>query len=189
MGPQKDVILSHVNCDGLNIIDQLNPLGTGDAVIQSRDYLSLFLDESVLILPGDAPMISVSTLRALVDKHKLFDADCSVLTARVNNPFGFGRIILESDDDICSIIEQKDCVEDQTSINLVNGGIYVFKINSLISLLDMLGCDNSQHEYYLTDMIKIFKDRGLKVVMHEIENCNEISNVNTVDELDRINSL
>jgi len=191
MGKYRDVIYDHIGNNKITEIRQLDALGTGHAVQCALPNLN-HVDENdcLLILPGDAPLIKTSTLRKMYAQHLTNNSDCTLLTCHVPNPYGYGRIILdEIHNGIKSIVEEKDASNEQRKIDLVNGGFYIFRINNLIKYLPQLDNNNVNGEYYLTDLIEIYRKNGLRVDAYVIDDHNEISNVNTQEELERINAL
>lgn len=156
---------------------QKEQLGTGHAIMQVKDELAS-LDGNTIICCGDTPLLTKETLEKLVKEHENKGNDLTVLSAIVENPFGYGRIIREDNGDLFAIVEQLDCDEEQKNIKEVNVGVYVFKNELLIKHLDDLKNDNKKHEYYLTDLIKIFKENHYKVGASIIEDNNEMMGVN-----------
>lgn len=167
---------------------QSAPLGTGHAVLSAYYLLhSCDVEDDVVILPGDAPLISADSISKMIKLHKSNNCDLTLMVAEIDNPFGYGRIIVE-DNEVMGIVEEKDATAKEKSIKLVNGAVYVFKVKSLLPRLKMISNKNVAGEYYFTDIIKIFKEDSLKVMPYIVENPNEITNVNTKAELDKINN-
>ncbi|MCD7742485.1 MAG: bifunctional UDP-N-acetylglucosamine diphosphorylase/glucosamine-1-phosphate N-acetyltransferase GlmU [Ruminococcus sp.] len=138
---------------------QEDQLGTGHAVMQAKDYLEQFTDSSVLILNGDAPFIDAATIKDALEFHTEHDCSVTVVTARLENPSGYGRII-RTDTGISGIIEHKDCAPYQLAINEVNSGCYWFKTCDLLEVLGEITNNNAQGEYYLTDCIELLISKG-----------------------------
>ena len=155
-------------------------LGTGHAVKVTRDALAGF-EGQVLVLYGDTPLLTGETLRQLVAKKP--EGGTSILTARPEDPTGLGRILRDDSGAVQSIVEQKDATPDQRAIREINSGMYVFDAEKLFPYLDLLGNDNQQGEYYLTDLISMYVRDGLPVVTHECEDPRETSGVNSLLEL------
>lgn len=188
MGKYRDVIYQHIDDDVIEI-NQSEALGTGHAVQCAISQLNnLEEDDRLLVMPGDAPLIKASTLQKMYHEHLENNSSCTLLTCKVPNPFGFGRIIIK-DGLIEAIVEEKDASEEIRKIDIVNGGFYMFRVGDLRRNLCKLDNKNANNEYYLTDMIYIFRNEGLIVDVHMIEDPDEISNVNTLEELSRINNL
>ncbi len=157
-------------------------LGTGHAVACAKDALAGY-DADVLILYGDMPLFRRETYEAVIDRHKNSGADCTLLTADVENPPAYGRIVRNADGDLVDIVEDKDCTPEQKRITELNVGIYVFNSALLFEALGKLKNDNAQNEYYLTDLPKIFLSEGRKVASHTIHDSAEIYGVNTEEDL------
>jgi UDP-N-acetylglucosamine diphosphorylase/glucosamine-1-phosphate N-acetyltransferase len=182
INPQTEqAIKTVVNRADIEYINQDPPLGTGHAVQVSLESLS-DLKGRLLILSGDAPLISQDTLRSLIKNH---ENSLTLLTAKVPDPTGYGRIVRDSANRFVKIVEHKDCTESQLLIDEVNGGIYLIDLEH-IGLVEKIGNDNTQHEYYLTDLLSIFLEHGLTIGVHLIENPKELANVNTRDDLNRL---
>lgn len=189
MGKYRDIILEHIGEEKIVEINQSEALGTGHAVQCTMPYLEKLDDnDRLMVMPGDAPLIKVETLREMYSKHLDNRSSCTLLTCKVPNPFGFGRIIIK-DQQIEEIVEEKDASDEIKEIDIVNGGFYLFRIGDLKKYLSQIDNKNAKGEYYLTDLIYIFRNNGLRVDAHVINDPNEISNVNTKAELERINCL
>src|SRR5439155_12637628 len=131
-------------------IHQSEQRGTGDAVMVARPSFESS-QSTILILSGDVPLIKLETLCALHDKHRDQHADCTILTVRLENPTGYGRIIRD-DGKFLKIIEQNDATDEERSIREINAGIYCFESKALFSALEDVKPTNKQAEYYLTDV-------------------------------------
>ena len=121
--------------------------GTGHAVMQTQNHLENF-DGNTLVLSGDVPLISKDTLHSLIVKHEINNYDATMLTAEINNPTGYGRVIRDNKNNLKYVCEHKDCNEQELKINEINSGIYVFNNKLLFNLLPKLDNDNAQAEYY-----------------------------------------
>ncbi len=157
-------------------VTQSEQLGTGHAVMQARDFLASC--ENVLVLAGDTPLITSETLKNAMEKHLADGNACTVLTAEVQNPFGYGRIIRDGSGDVLKIVEQKDASEEEKAVGEINSGMYCFNSAALLDALDRITNDNAQGEYYLTDTISVMKKAGLKVGAYTVGDAAEISGVN-----------
>lgn len=153
------------------------PYGTGFAVMQAMDHIE---DEStVVILYGDTPLITESTISKLINYHKENHFKATVLTAILDDPTGYGRIIRETTGSILKIVEQKDASEEEVKIKEINSGIYCFDGKLLKYALGKINNNNAQNEYYVTDVIGILKEEGHKVGAYVIEDSTEIHGVNS----------
>ncbi|WP_160670470.1 bifunctional UDP-N-acetylglucosamine diphosphorylase/glucosamine-1-phosphate N-acetyltransferase GlmU [Clostridium sp. C8-1-8] len=140
---------------------QEEQLGTGHAVKCSKEFLN-DKEGVVAIFTGDAPLITSETVKKLIDTHINDKNSATLLTSLIDNPTGYGRIV-RSNNDVEKIVEHKDCSAEELKINEINAGMYCFDIKSLVDALDKLSNNNAQGEYYLTDVIGIFKDEDKKI--------------------------
>ncbi|NLK95085.1 MAG: bifunctional UDP-N-acetylglucosamine diphosphorylase/glucosamine-1-phosphate N-acetyltransferase GlmU [Clostridiales bacterium] len=140
---------------------QREQLGTGDAVKSAREFLKQ-KDGIVLVFTGDAPLTKIETINKLIEAHINNGNTATLLSAYVEDPTGYGRIIRDGEE-VFKIVEHKDCNEEELKVNEMNAGMYCFDIKELLSSLDELSNNNIQGEYYLTDVIGIFKSKGKKV--------------------------
>lgn len=153
------------------------PYGTGFAVMQAVEHIED--DSTVVILYGDTPLITESTINKLMNYHNENEFQGTVLTAILDNPTGYGRIIRENTGEILKIVEEKDASQDEKKIKEINSGIYCFKGKLLKYALGKINNNNAQNEYYVTDVIGILKEEGHKVGAYIIEDANEIHGVNS----------
>ncbi|MBE6050085.1 MAG: bifunctional UDP-N-acetylglucosamine diphosphorylase/glucosamine-1-phosphate N-acetyltransferase GlmU [Clostridium sp.] len=140
---------------------QEEQLGTGHAVKCAKEFLE-GKDGVVVIFAGDAPLTKVETINNLLSEHIDKKNSATLLSAFVDDPTGYGRII-RSGDEVIKIVEHKDCTEEELKVNEMNAAMYCFDIKDLLSSLDKLSNNNSQGEYYLTDVIAILKNEGKRV--------------------------
>lgn len=166
----------------LDFVEQHVQRGTGDAVSVG---LTAFTDDEidvgdgdVLILPGDAPLLRASTIAALVNRHRDADAACTVLTANVPDPTGYGRVVRGKDDRVSRIVEEADAIDDEKAINEINTSIYCFRQSVLAPALRRLSPENAQGEYYLTDVVEVLYEAGYPVVSMIAEDFRETQGVN-----------
>lgn len=193
VGKYKDIIQKEVsnyvdiNKYKIKFLIQDDPLGSGHAVNCGREeFLKIEnKDSKTLILCGDTPLIKYDTLNNFINTQ----FDVNVMVTKLDEPSGYGRII-EINNTFYQIKEDKDCNLEEKNINKVNCGMYVIKNNLLCNYLPHIKNNNSQKEYYLTDIIEIIKENeDISVNMFEIqkENQDEILGVNTIDQLNAIN--
>ena len=162
--------------------------GTGDAVASARRVLE-DSDSLVLVLSGDVPMIRVETLQKLIEHHNNTGAACSILSVRLENPTGYGRIIRDESGGFRKIVEQRDASEDERQVREINSGIYCFEAKSLFDALRKVEPKNDQGEYYLTDVAEIILRSGGAVSVYLINDPREVSGVNTRAELAEFENL
>lgn len=137
-------------------------LGTGHAVKCAKEFLQ-GKDGVVAVFTGDAPLTRVETIEKLIKEHIEKGNKATLLSAYVDDPTGYGRIIRDDNKEVLKIVEHKDCNEEELKVNEMNAGMYCFDIKSLLSSLEELNNNNVQGEYYLTDVIGILKDKKEKV--------------------------
>ncbi len=157
---------------------QKEQLGTGHAVLQTIPFLRSFRG-MVLILCGDVPLVKVETLRSFIDTYKRTGSTLSVLTTVVEEPFGYGRILRNSEGWLEKIVEEKDASEEERTIREINTGIYCVKAPFLKQGLAEIGKENAQGEYYLTDLVEIAKKKGLRCSAHVVADPLEVMGINT----------
>ncbi|TML77015.1 MAG: UDP-N-acetylglucosamine diphosphorylase/glucosamine-1-phosphate N-acetyltransferase [Actinobacteria bacterium] len=155
---------------------QEKQLGTADAARTGDEALGDFQGD-VLVLPGDTPLVTTKTLRVLIAYHRNQKAAATILTAKLDYPTGYGRIV-RTNNDVDKIVEQTDATEQQRQIKEVNGGIYVFDRAALRSALTKVERANKQKEFYLTDVIAILKEKGEKVLAKAAPDPIEILGIN-----------
>lgn len=181
VGHKAELVKEVVGTD-VSYVLQEEQLGTGHAVKCASDFIG---EEGLtMVLCGDTPLITGKTLKALVDKHLEEGNAITVLTARVDDPTGYGRIIKDSWGKFVKIVEQKDATLEEQRVDEINSGMYIFNSDILSDALSKLTNDNAQGEYYLTDTIEIVKSEGLgEVATLIIEDVDEIKGVNSPEQL------
>lgn len=149
----------------LDFVEQDVQRGTGDAVSVGLTAFPDDLDDDgdVLVLPGDHPLLRSATIAALVERHRETDAACTILTARLDDPTGYGRIVRGKDDRIRRIVEEADATPEEREIDEINTSIYCFRRSVLAPALRRLSPENAQGEYYLTDVVEVLYDAGYTV--------------------------
>jgi bifunctional UDP-N-acetylglucosamine pyrophosphorylase/glucosamine-1-phosphate N-acetyltransferase len=172
---------------GLRFALQEPQLGTGHALMQAEPHLGAS-SGTVVLLYGDVPLLRAATLRSLVDTHRARNAAATVITARVADPRGYGRIV-RANGRIAAIVEDKDATEAERAIDEINSGIYAFDLGPLFKSLASLRAANAQGEYYLTDLVRAYTDRGLAVETVTLEDPGEITGVNSRKELADVTAI
>lgn len=152
---------------GLGFIEQTEQLGTGHALMVARKELEACPSDLVLVLVGDVPLLRPESLIALVTTHQQEGAACTVLSTRLDNPTGYGRILRGEGNKVQAIVEEQVASPAEKEIREVNTGILCFSRPVLLEHLGELSCENAQKEYLLTDLIEIFIRHGLKVAAFE----------------------
>jgi bifunctional UDP-N-acetylglucosamine pyrophosphorylase/glucosamine-1-phosphate N-acetyltransferase len=184
----KEEMVRQILGDGVQYVTQRDQLGTGHAVAQAKGELEGF-DGDVLVLYGDVPLIQESTLRMLIRKHRESEADATLVTIRVSDASGFGRIMRNRFRRIRKIVEEKDATTAQKRIREVNPGIYCFRVPVLLDALSKITTSNSQQEYYLTDVIEVLVEQGSVVETVLMHDETEIMQVNSRRQLVQLNRI
>ena len=166
---------------GLRFARQEPQLGTGHALLQAESALQ-GQSGTVVLLSGDVPLLRAGTLRRLIEHHQAQRAAATVVTAVFDDPSGYGRVVREGGK-ITAIVEHRDASSDERAIREINSGIYAFDVAPLFDALRAIGASNAQGEYYLPDLVRIYRQRGLAVETVVLEDPVEISGVNSRKEL------
>jgi len=183
IGHQAEMVRQATSCFPVACALQEPQLGTGHAIMQAEPFLKDFEGE-IIILSGDAPLFTARTLRDLIGFHRSRKAVATVLTAEMENPAGYGRIIRNgSGEEVLKIDEQKDASEQEKAVKEINSGVYVFNAAELFSALHGITNNNAQGEYYLTDVFGICFGKGKKVCAFRVDDPNEIRGINTPEQL------
>ncbi|NTW50944.1 MAG: NTP transferase domain-containing protein, partial [Chlorobiales bacterium] len=183
VGHQAERVKEATEKFGVKFALQEPQLGTGHAVMQIEPVLKGFSGD-IIILSGDVPLITKETLEKMLSLHRERGAVATVLTTTLDDPTGYGRVIRDaSGQNVLKIVEHKDATEAERQINEINSGIYVFEKTALFDALSRIDNNNTQKEYYLPDVFKIFFAEGKKITALLSENFSEIRGINTVDQL------
>lgn len=170
------------------VVDQDEIPGTGRAVEVALDALGGF-DGDVLVLSGDCPLADVETLGAFVAEHRAVRAGATLMTAVVDDPTGYGRIIRESDGSVARIVEQKDASPGEAAVAEVNAGMYVFAAAALRQHLPHVGTDNAQKEKYLTDIVALLRRADGRVAASVAKDVTVTYGVNDRVQLSEVGRL
>jgi bifunctional UDP-N-acetylglucosamine pyrophosphorylase/glucosamine-1-phosphate N-acetyltransferase len=162
-------------------------LGTAHALQQAEQVLAGRAGTLVL-LSGDVPLLTAATLQRLIAAHRGAGAAATVVTATVERPYGYGRIV-RSDGRIVRIVEERDATPAERHIKEINGGIYAFELAPLFEALRNVASQNAQGEFYLTDLVGIYRRRKLTVETLMVENPDEIRGINSRTELAEVSRL
>ena len=182
----KDTLKSYFENNNINLFDKLTfinqtvPCGTADAIKYTLESYSE--NEEVLILNGDMPLISSNLLEKFISERSP-----RLLVAKLENPYGYGRILYDSDNKFICIREEKDCSEEERLIDITNVGIYYFNSMLLKKYIPMIDCNNVQKEYYLTYIVKVIREDSnisIETYINEESMKYQIHGVNTQKELE-----
>lgn len=167
---------------------QAEQLGTAHAVLQAREKLRDFTGD-VMVLSGDVPMVTARTLKRLVELSRKEECVLSFVTAQIEDPTGYGRVLRGDGGEVKAIIEERDATREEKSIKEINGGVYLFDSLFLFKTLPGISSANEQKEQYLTDIVKMAFERGQKAAALKLADPEEITGVNSREELERMNRL
>jgi len=162
----------------LEFVVQSPQLGTGHALLQTESLLS-GKKGTVLLLYADVPLLSPSTLSRLLELHRSKRAAATVLTTAVDDPYGYGRIVRDGEGRVARIVEERDASGDERAIREINSGVYAFELARLFESLRGLAADNAQGEYYLTDLVAMYRQRNLGVEALCLDSPDELRGINS----------
>jgi bifunctional UDP-N-acetylglucosamine pyrophosphorylase / glucosamine-1-phosphate N-acetyltransferase len=183
VGYGRDLVAEALADAAVEFVVQGEQLGTGHAVVQARPLLDGF-DGNVVVLYGDMPLLSAETIRSLADHRDETSAAAAVLTIELENPPDFGRIVRDGEGRVVGIVEARDATSEQLEVRELNVGAYCFDAPSLLRGLDRLRSDNTQGEYYLTDVIGILAEAGERVETVVTDRLEEALGINDPQHLD-----
>jgi bifunctional UDP-N-acetylglucosamine pyrophosphorylase / glucosamine-1-phosphate N-acetyltransferase len=169
-------------------VKQSEQRGTGDAVMAARDELRK-VSSTVMVLSGDVPLIRSETLQKLLAVHRAHTAAATILSVRLENPTGYGRIVRDESDSFVKVVEHRDANETERQIREINAGIYCFESEKLLAALERIKPVNDQGEYYLTDVLEILRGDGETVSVYQHHDGREVSGINTRAELAEFENL
>ncbi len=162
---------------------QAEQKGTGHALMMALPVVEEKPSEEIVVLCGDAPLIRPGTIKALLALHRGKRAAATVLTAELDDPTGYGRVLRGPRGDVERIVEHRDATEAEREVREINSADYAFDRADVTRALALVGDDNRQGEYYLTDTIAIMRSWGRTVVAFRVPDAREVLGVNTVGQL------
>lgn len=180
--------LSTDNYSNVESVYQAERLGTGHAVMMAKDFLKENKG-NVVILNGDAPFMDSETIANALKQHSEGNFAATVISAKVDDPTGYGRIVRTDDGSLLSIVEQKDADEETLKINEVNSGGFWFDSEMLLSVLDRIKANNNAKEYYLPDALKLLLMDGQKVGAYTAECSDTVLGANDPAQLEELNQI
>jgi UDP-N-acetylglucosamine diphosphorylase/glucosamine-1-phosphate N-acetyltransferase len=175
----REVLVSYGN---IRFAMQKEQLGTGHAVLTALPELPSQITD-VFVLCGDTPLIKPETLDDLLNNHRTGSRSLTILATELKNPFGYGRIVMSSEGDVLSIVEESDATEREKQISLVNTGTYCINTDFLKKWLPDLTSDNAQEEFYLTDVVARSYREGVPAAIVKAGDSMEVLGVNTIEDL------
>lgn len=181
VGCGKEKIIEHFG-DKCHYVEQKQQLGTGHAVMECAPAFEGF-DGSVLITFGDMPLFRREEMLKMCQQHQENGADCTLMTAENPELKLWARVVRDADGNFESIVEGKDCTAQQEKIKELFSGVMVFNSKSLFSILPQMGCNNVQHEYYVTEVPELMRKQGMKVETYFTSDGNDLRGINTPEDL------
>jgi len=182
IGHDGDLVRASLKGRETRFVLQAEQRGTGHAVMVARELLE-GMSGDLLVLYGDIPKIRPDTLIKLVGCHRGSGAATTLLTARTDDPYGYGRILRDAEGRIEAIVEEKDATPEQRAITEINSGLYCFRIPPMLAALKRISDKNAQGEYYLTDIVAIQREAGGRIAALLHEDFDELQGINTRAEL------
>ena len=183
IGNEAERVRAAVGSTGIQFVIQGEQRGTGHALMAARQALAGY--EHVIVLSGDAPLITAETIRRLLEFHLAENAAMTLLSAELDDPTGYGRVIRKSarSPEVTAIVEEKTASAAQKKIREMNAGFYAFAVKALYANIDKLSAANAHAEYYLTDMAAVLRKAKQLVVVYKTPDANEVLGGNTRAEL------
>jgi bifunctional UDP-N-acetylglucosamine pyrophosphorylase / glucosamine-1-phosphate N-acetyltransferase len=188
IGHQSEQVRALLAPSGVRFVEQTEQKGTGHALLACRESLASE-PGLVVVLYGDCPLLSTATLCELVRRQSSGNSAATLITTRLDDPTGYGRIIFGEQHEVRAIVEQKAATPEQLSIPFINSGIYCFQAELLWRHLLEIRPDNPAHEYYLTDIVEILNRAGHRVAAMEVQNPTELLGINTRVELAEVDRI
>ncbi len=192
VGHRKEEVAKVLEGLGVDWVEQPRQLGTGDALKVASAVLEGRpggLPENIVVLPGDSPLIRPDTVETLGKMHHETHSDATLITAYLDDPKGYGRVVRDGQDRITRVVEELDATEEEAGIQEVNSGIYCFRSAPLLEALERLTPDNRKGEYYLTQAIEILNGMGRKISAFIVSDPNEVLGVNSQEDLKRVTEI
>ncbi|WOO87595.1 bifunctional UDP-N-acetylglucosamine diphosphorylase/glucosamine-1-phosphate N-acetyltransferase GlmU [Mollicutes bacterium LVI A0039] len=189
VGYKKDEVLSSIDSRfKFDFVEQTEQLGTGHAVLVAKEKLA-DADGITIVTSGDTPLVTADTFKELVSFMQEYDSDLAVLTTKYDDPTGYGRIVRNTDGTLAKIVEQKDADSETLKLNEVNTGVYAFDNKKLFKYIEQIDNKNAQGEYYLTDLIELFKIGNENVHAFCTLDNEQVIGVNDLVALEQVNSI
>lgn len=183
VGYKKEIVINSVNKFNLSFAYQNEQKGTAHAIMQCKEHLKNKSGKT-LILSGDVPLISKNTLKNLIKAHDDNKSLGSLISANIENPTGYGRIIRNNNNVFTKIVEHKDANKKELMVNEINSGIYIFETKTLMEKINLVKNSNNQSEFYLTDIFNFINSD--KISIYNTKKINEINGINTSEQLEQL---
>lgn len=188
VGYGREAVEEALGSSGVGTVVQDPPLGTGHAVLQTREAIPSGSSD-VLILAGDVPLLRCETLVALLEHHAASECVLTVLSTQAPNPYGYGRVVRDIDGEFTGIVEEKDATPEQRNISEINSGVMVARREELFWALSKVKPNNAKGEYYLTDIVGILGNAGHRIQAVNAGKFDELQGINTPEELARAEAM
>lgn len=190
VGHQRQVVIDYLakNHPSVKCAVQDPQQGTGHAILQAEEALANFRGD-VLVLSGDVPLLTKCTMESLIRHHLGTNAVATILTAKMSDPTGYGRIVRNSDGSVKRIVEHRDASDEERKILEINSGIYLFDKMKLFDGLHHITPNNDQREYYLTDVFEYFWIQRWTVSALVADDMDEIHGINTFEQLEQARTI
>jgi len=186
VGYKQEMVINCISArKEITFVEQKEQNGTGHAVMVCKEIFKDY-DGDIFILCGDVPLLRYQTLLNMLELHRKNSAECTVLTAIMDDPAMYGRIVRNEDGNVNKIVEFKDSDESVKKIKEINTGIYCFDSYSLFAALNKIDNNNNQNEFYLTDTLEILNNMGKKVISVILEDMIEATGVNSKEQLQEL---
>ncbi len=189
VGHQANLVQQNICHANAHFVIQEDQMGTGHAVMQVQPLIPIDNNDTIMVLAGDCPLIEEETLQNLLAIHQESNALGTILTAIMENPGGYGRILRGQMGTVIGIKEAKDCTSEEKEIQEINTGVYIFDSQALFENLQYVDTNNTQKEFYLTDVIHLIKESGGAIAAYCAEDSNEVIGINTREDLANISKI
>ncbi len=188
IGHKGEMVIEELSDFDVEFVWQKEQLGTGHAVQMAEDVFKDY-EGTIIVTLGDAPFLSAKSVDKLFETHLNNKAAATCMTALVDDPTGYGRIVRKDNSDLLlEIVEERDASPEVKKIGEINSGTFCFNSRQIFSVLGDLQNNNSQNEYYLTDTIKIFQDRMQTCAVWQVPDSFEAEGINDIDQLKKLES-
>jgi len=182
VGHQAGAVMEELGGEDLEFVVQKERLGTAHAAMMAEPALDGF-SGTLVVLNGDTPLLTTETLQGLVTYHHDMEAAATVLSAGLDEPTGYGRVIRDGDGGLLRIVEHKDATGEEREVHEINSGIFCFECDSLFSALKKVGRRNVQGEYYITDVMEILRREGKRTAVFRCDDKDRVIGINDLDQL------
>ena len=183
IGHKKEIVKNClVDYDDIIFANQKVQNGTGHAVMVTEKYFSKY-DGNIIIIPGDVPLLTIETLVKTINFHNSEKASATVLTAVLDDPVHYGRIVRNNNGSVEKIVEFKDANQEERKIHEINSGIFCFESKSLFPALSKINSNNVQKELYITDTLEILSKESKKISALIVKDSMEVSGINSHEQL------